>query len=127
HGDERGGTELRQRRQCPVVVDGKPDMPAHRGQAGDRAEEQQALLTVQFGGLQLRLQPRRGTAVDVTQLAHELVLLRRHLYLPVCADQEGRSEEHTSELQSRENLVCRLLLEKKKKPNTSTEVIVRQR
>src|SRR5690606_27870129 len=27
--------------------------------------------------------------------------------------QEGRSEEHTSELQSRENLVCRLLLEKK--------------
>src|SRR5690606_41566652 len=27
-----------------------------------------------------------------------------------------RSEEHTSELQSRENLVCRLLLEKKKQP-----------
>src|SRR5690606_39630042 len=26
---------------------------------------------------------------------------------------KGRSEEHTSELQSRENLVCRLLLEKK--------------
>src|SRR5690606_40864521 len=32
---------------------------------------------------------------------------------PVLVD--GRSEEHTSELQSRENLVCRLLLEKKKK------------
>src|SRR6266511_5219369 len=29
--------------------------------------------------------------------------------------QGSRSEEHTSELQSRENLVCRLLLEKKKK------------
>src|SRR5690606_39732766 len=28
--------------------------------------------------------------------------------------QQRRSEEHTSELQSRENLVCRLLLEKKK-------------
>src|SRR5690606_40736691 len=28
---------------------------------------------------------------------------------------QQRSEEHTSELQSRENLVCRLLLEKKKK------------
>src|SRR5690606_41817991 len=28
--------------------------------------------------------------------------------------QRARSEEHTSELQSRENLVCRLLLEKKK-------------
>src|SRR5690606_40456872 len=34
----------------------------------------------------------------------------------VVVDQAGksRSEEHTSELQSRENLVCRLLLEKKK-------------
>src|SRR5690606_39644723 len=34
-----------------------------------------------------------------------------------------RSEEHTSELQSRENLVCRLLLEKKKRiipPNRSS-------
>src|SRR5690606_39782000 len=30
---------------------------------------------------------------------------------------EPRSEEHTSELQSRENLVCRLLLEKKKGAN----------
>src|SRR5690606_40873731 len=29
----------------------------------------------------------------------------------------ARSEEHTSELQSRENLVCRLLLEKKKERN----------
>src|SRR5690606_14401308 len=29
----------------------------------------------------------------------------------------SRSEEHTSELQSRENLVCRLLLEKKKEKN----------
>src|SRR5206468_12188533 len=33
------------------------------------------------------------------------------------ADQ-GRSEEHTSELQSRSDLVCRLLLEKKKKKKT---------
>src|SRR3989440_4021251 len=31
-----------------------------------------------------------------------------------------RSEEHTSELQSRSDLVCRLLLEKKKKNNTQT-------
>src|SRR3712207_7227073 len=30
----------------------------------------------------------------------------------------GRSEEHTSELQSRQYLVCRLLLEKKKKTGT---------
>src|SRR5690606_42144312 len=34
-----------------------------------------------------------------------------------CVERQNffRSEEHTSELQSRENLVCRLLLEKKKK------------
>src|SRR5690606_41909018 len=37
---------------------------------------------------------------------------------PVAGQQwrRTRSEEHTSELQSRENLVCRLLLEKKNKP-----------
>src|SRR5690625_6444543 len=33
--------------------------------------------------------------------------------------EEVRSEEHTSELQSRGHLVCRLLLEKKKKTNES--------
>src|SRR5437016_6597106 len=32
-------------------------------------------------------------------------------------EKKGRSEEHTSELQSLTNLVCRLLLEKKKKNN----------
>src|SRR5688572_32639353 len=32
----------------------------------------------------------------------------------------GRSEEHTSELQSQSNLVCRLLLEKKKKQKKRT-------
>src|SRR3712207_7314075 len=34
-----------------------------------------------------------------------------------------RSEEHTSELQSRQYLVCRLLLEKKKKNNDSTDIL----
>src|SRR5690606_39360909 len=33
-----------------------------------------------------------------------------------------RSEEHTSELQSRENLVCRLLLEKKKTKNIALDL-----
>src|SRR3712207_7971763 len=37
-----------------------------------------------------------------------------------CLLRRGRSEEHTSELQSRQYLVCRLLLEKKKKTNTNT-------
>src|SRR2546430_6676911 len=34
---------------------------------------------------------------------------------PTMVQTLGRSEEHTSELQSQSNLVCRLLLEKKKK------------
>src|SRR2546422_8112243 len=34
---------------------------------------------------------------------------------------EGRSEEHTSELQSRLHLVCRLLLEKKKRKTRGSE------
>src|SRR2546427_9240865 len=38
------------------------------------------------------------------------------LFLQGCVARAGdRSEEHTSELQSQSNLVCRLLLEKKKK------------
>src|SRR2546427_2654217 len=38
----------------------------------------------------------------------------------------GRSEEHTSELQSQSNLVCRLLLEKKKKyKRASIQLVVR--
>src|SRR5436309_8919734 len=37
----------------------------------------------------------------------------------------ARSEEHTSELQSRENLVCRLLLEKKKKKKITHNIITK--
>src|SRR5438132_8964462 len=44
----------------------------------------------------------------------------RHLG-PYCARPPGRrSEEHTSELQSHSDLVCRLLLEKKKEAATNT-------
>src|SRR5688572_32531952 len=39
----------------------------------------------------------------------------RHLIKSQRLSKKGRSEEHTSELQSQSNLVCRLLLEKKKK------------
>src|SRR2546427_7245709 len=38
-----------------------------------------------------------------------------------------RSEEHTSELQSQSNLVCRLLLEKKKKTRTQSESLSSRR
>src|SRR5687767_15199852 len=43
---------------------------------------------------------------------------RRSAWPPRCS----RSEEHTSELQSLAYLVCRLLLEKKKKPETSLDL-----
>src|SRR3712207_8440953 len=39
----------------------------------------------------------------------------------------SRSEEHTSELQSRQYLVCRLLLEKKKKQLTSSRTATSER
>src|SRR3712207_6914862 len=48
---------------------------------------------------------------DGSEVVHPL-LQGRHATNPVG---EPRSEEHTSELQSRQYLVCRLLLEKKKK------------
>src|SRR5207302_483454 len=58
--------------------------------------------------------------------------VHRHLHQPARAQghphgldggKPSRSEEHTSELQSRENLVCRLLLEKKKNKNHQTDTI----
>src|SRR5437868_11330595 len=41
----------------------------------------------------------------------------------ICSEDFARSEEHTSELQSRFDLVCRLLLEKKKKKTTNLTYI----
>src|SRR5690606_39570716 len=68
-----------------------------------------------------RLRPRSGVEraglERRTRLSGRLRLprlLSRHRLRPRLG---VRSEEHTSELQSRENLVCRLLLEKKKKSN----------
>src|SRR5215475_14892343 len=66
--------------------------------------------------------PPRSTLFPYTTLFRSYP--RRH-YGASCTPQPAddfrhpcfRSEEHTSELQSRENLVCRHLLEKKKKKN----------
>src|SRR2546430_13719276 len=41
-------------------------------------------------------------------------------HLPEAGEFANRSEEHTSELQSQSNLVCRLLLEKKKKKHSTS-------
>src|SRR5690606_41444316 len=55
----------------------------------------------------------KSSAVDLDALEGQTVELTGSL---------ERSEEHTSELQSRENLVCRLLLEKKKKKETKKKI-----
>src|SRR2546422_3339381 len=51
--------------------------------------------------------------------------LERRPFMDIPVEEwDRRSEEHTSELQSRLHLVCRLLLEKKKKPTTSNTNIM---
>src|SRR5687768_18092466 len=57
---------------------------------------------------------------DVEGLRQEALDLAGALHEHLVLVGELRSEEHTSELQSRLHLVCRLLLEKKKKTNTRT-------
>src|SRR3712207_6877652 len=66
--------------------------------------------------------PRRGPRAPFQNADRVGGREGRHIGLPlrgVAPFQDVRSEEHTSELQSRQYLVCRLLLEKKKKTNTS--------
>src|SRR5688572_31591267 len=70
----------------------------------------------------------RSLLVEEGQLARHRRLLRRSGELAVLPGPELgqllRSEEHTSELQSQSNLVCRLLLEKKKKNNRRLNFII---
>src|SRR5205807_9620342 len=64
---------------------------------------------------------RRGELVAervIEPLAVEIALVARHPFVQPHMRCDDRSEEHTSELQSPCNLVCRLLLEKKKKQYT---------
>src|SRR5260370_23423434 len=63
----------------------------------------------------------RGERVGVEEVLEELGEERRPVGDERLADPlEDRSEEHTSELQSHLNLVCRLLLEKKKRQTCKT-------
>src|SRR2546430_6933491 len=57
----------------------------------------------------------------VDALGHVVVIVEHHRRAGVL---EERSEEHTSELQSQSNLVCRLLLEKKKTPIANSQPYV---
>src|SRR6266511_1680804 len=65
-----------------------------------------ALITQNIDGLHQRAGNSPAKVIEVHGTMREAMCMR--------CDWRGRSEEHTSELQSRENLVCRLLLEKKK-------------
>src|SRR5205809_5680573 len=69
------------------------------------------------------LRPPRSTLFPYTTLFRSERVVRREHLLELNLESDaarvegGRSEEHTSELQSRLHLVCRLLLEKKKIEN----------
>src|SRR2546422_9190761 len=58
----------------------------------------------------------RSRGIRIVEVTSEVGLIRQAKRLE--DELEVRSEEHTSELQSRLHLVCRLLLEKKKEPRT---------
>src|SRR5215813_14816832 len=62
----------------------------------------------------------RSHDIGASQGVAELVLRRARVAAEAGCD-GVRSEEHTSELQSRPHLVCRLLLEKKKKNKQKTQ------
>src|SRR5580658_11098148 len=79
------------------------------------------LYIIFFFFLMIR-RPPRSTLFPYTTLFRSVCLCpsqRRRPTLPLPRPRTHRSEAHTSELQSPCNLVCRLLLEKKK--NTSSE------
>src|SRR5688572_32505200 len=64
------------------------------------------------------------TVHDVARVTHDLDAPRQRAQrLERCRDLHAlvRSEEHTSELQSQSNLVCRLLLEKKNKKTSKRQ------
>src|SRR3712207_8053827 len=68
-----------------------------------------------------RREDRRGGRVGADTLDHPAAAAAHDGARRGVADHRLRSEEHTSELQSRQYLVCRLLLEKKKQnPLSST-------
>src|SRR5206468_9402768 len=62
----------------------------------------------------LRGRPSCNHTLELFEPLTQFGFLSRYLLLLERLEQLERSEEHTSELQSRSDLVCRLLLEKKK-------------
>src|SRR2546430_12378207 len=78
--------------------------------------------TTLFRSNALRGKDQEKTEEEMGDLLFAAVNLARFLHVDPeialkKANAKFRSEEHTSELQSQSNLVCRLLLEKKKNPS----------
>src|SRR2546422_6705895 len=72
------------------------------------------------GGVRRRQLRDVRAILDVASGRHDTVLMQGFGEHDL-REAAGRSEEHTSELQSRLHLVCRLLLEKKKKSKQSQQ------
>src|SRR5258708_24306846 len=72
--------------------------------------------TTLFRSWAVQLRPRLLNLNSLSAVSPRRIGYRAHLRRGLTPDSEFRSEEHTSELQSPDHLVCRLLLEKKKKP-----------
>src|SRR5690606_41147250 len=90
---------------------------SHGGSGGERFLPAVALQLRELLGRQRCREARYDDGDDGAHGRAERrggIRIRRVERKPFAEALEGRSEEHTSELQSRENLVCRLLLEKKK-------------
>src|SRR5690606_9143539 len=106
----RGG-EARRRRCGPLHADGHRRDPAPSSRSAPQHPPPRNLQPARACTAK-RLRPcrssSRSAAVSASRATHSYPLELRQRQRGV------RSEEHTSELQSRENLVCRLLLEKKK-------------
>src|SRR5690625_5388753 len=80
--------------------------------------QQHADISIEQPKAQLSMQTRPAKlTIDQTQAWADmnLVPIKRRIAQAAQKGIQARSEEHTSELQSRGHLVCRLLLEKKKK------------
>src|SRR5258707_14824805 len=93
-----------------VVGVGRHDVVGHRPLTGGTPEAEPFVVKV---AIAVRAGPdQRHLALLAMVPVIGLPLPGR---APCAAPFAGRSEEHTSELQSRQYLVCRLLLEKKKK------------
>src|SRR5690554_7652229 len=75
---------------------------------------QQNLIKNNDYGIYLRDNTNNATILDNTFTANRVGIFNPSYQLTVTGNSFVRSEEHTSELQSRPHLVCRLLLEKKK-------------